>query len=64
MRLRVLAVATAAVLALTLSVSAAAAAPLPVIYNGLLGYAHVSPTASPPGANNWSCKPRPRTRGP
>ena len=22
-----------------------------------LGYAHVSPTASPPGANDWSCKP-------
>ena len=30
---------------------------LPVIYNGIYGYAHVSPTASPPGANNWSCKP-------
>jgi len=37
--------------------AAAAGAPLPVIYNGLYGYAHVSPTASPPGANNWSCKP-------
>ena len=36
--------------------SAAAAAPLPVIYNGVYGYAHVSPTASPPGSNNWSCK--------
>jgi triacylglycerol esterase/lipase EstA (alpha/beta hydrolase family) len=33
------------------------AATLPVIYNGVLGYAHVSPTASPPGANDWSCKP-------
>ena len=31
--------------------SAAAAAPLPVIYNGVYGYAHVSPTASPPGSN-------------
>jgi len=30
---------------------------LPVIYNGIYGYAHASPTASPPGANNWSCKP-------
>ena len=30
---------------------------LPVVYNGLAGYAHVSATASPPGANNWSCKP-------
>ena len=29
----------------------------PVIYNGLYGYSHVSSTASPPGANNWSCKP-------
>ena len=30
---------------------------MPVVYNGILGYAHASPTASPPGANNWSCKP-------
>jgi pimeloyl-ACP methyl ester carboxylesterase len=37
--------------------ASAAAAPLPVIYNGAYGYAHASPTASPPGANNWSCKP-------
>src|SRR5437764_2104668 len=37
--------------------AAAASGPLPVIYNGAYGYAHVSPTASPPGANNWSCKP-------
>jgi triacylglycerol esterase/lipase EstA (alpha/beta hydrolase family) len=37
--------------------STAAAAQLPVIYNGLYGLAHVSPTASPPGANDWSCKP-------
>ncbi len=29
----------------------------PVIYNGTLGYAHVSSTASPPGANNFACKP-------
>ena len=33
------------------------AAQLPVVYNGLAGYAHASPTASPPGANDWSCKP-------
>jgi triacylglycerol esterase/lipase EstA (alpha/beta hydrolase family) len=33
------------------------ATPLPVIYNGIYGYSHVSPTASPPGANDWSCKP-------
>jgi triacylglycerol esterase/lipase EstA (alpha/beta hydrolase family) len=35
----------------------ASAVTLPVIYNGVLGYAHVSPTASPPGANDWGCKP-------
>jgi triacylglycerol esterase/lipase EstA (alpha/beta hydrolase family) len=35
----------------------ALAGQLPVIYNGIYGYAHASPTASPPGANNWSCKP-------
>ncbi len=40
-----------------LTASAAAAAPLPVIYNGAYGYAHASPSASPPGANDWSCKP-------
>ncbi len=34
-----------------------AQADLPVIWNGVLGYAHTSPTASPPGANDWSCKP-------
>lgn len=39
------------------TMAASAQAQLPVIYNGALGYAHISPTASPPGANNWSCKP-------
>jgi triacylglycerol esterase/lipase EstA (alpha/beta hydrolase family) len=34
-----------------------AQADLPVIYNGVYGYAHTSPSASPPGANDWSCKP-------
>ncbi len=34
-----------------------AQADLPVIYNGVYGYAHTSPTASPPGANDWTCKP-------
>jgi triacylglycerol esterase/lipase EstA (alpha/beta hydrolase family) len=34
-----------------------AKADLPVIYSGAYGYAHVSPTSSPPGANDWSCKP-------
>ncbi|HEY3726726.1 MAG TPA: alpha/beta fold hydrolase [Solirubrobacteraceae bacterium] len=37
--------------------SSASAASLPVIYNGAYGYSHVSSTASPPGANHWSCKP-------
>src|SRR5947209_14203945 len=62
MRARLLAVAAVSALALALSEAPAVAAspsttPLPVIYNGIYGYAHVSSTASPPGANNWSCKP-------
>src|SRR3954454_22922107 len=50
-----------AVLFLALAFCAAAAAPaaaeLPVIYSGAYGYSHTSPTASPPGANDWSCEP-------
>jgi triacylglycerol esterase/lipase EstA (alpha/beta hydrolase family) len=38
------------------AVSAGAAA-LPVVYNSAYGFAHASATASPPGANDWSCKP-------
>jgi triacylglycerol esterase/lipase EstA (alpha/beta hydrolase family) len=38
--------------------AAAARAELPVVYNGVLGLAQASPTASPPGANNWACHPR------
>lgn len=37
--------------------AAPARADLPVIWNGVYGYAHTSPTASPPGANDWTCKP-------
>jgi triacylglycerol esterase/lipase EstA (alpha/beta hydrolase family) len=37
--------------------AAPARADLPVIFNGVYGYAHTSPTASPPGANDWTCKP-------
>lgn len=48
-------------LLLALVVLAAFAAParadLPVIWNGVYGYAHTSPTASPPGANDFACKP-------
>jgi triacylglycerol esterase/lipase EstA (alpha/beta hydrolase family) len=44
-------------LSFCLTAVAPAAADLPVIYNGVYGYAHTSPTASPPGANDWTCKP-------
>jgi triacylglycerol esterase/lipase EstA (alpha/beta hydrolase family) len=37
--------------------SGATASQLPVIYDGLYGLAHASPSASPPGANDWSCTP-------
>jgi triacylglycerol esterase/lipase EstA (alpha/beta hydrolase family) len=46
-----------ATVAAFLFAAAPASAALPVVYNGLLGYAHSSPTASPPGANDFSCKP-------
>src|SRR5580704_3803566 len=36
---------------------ATAASSLPVLYNGVLGYTHASRSASPPGANDWSCRP-------
>src|ERR1700729_1473224 len=54
---RLLVLIALATAALAVSVTASTAAPLPVVYNGLLGYAHANPTASPPGANDWSCKP-------
>jgi triacylglycerol esterase/lipase EstA (alpha/beta hydrolase family) len=44
-------------LAAITATSAAAATQLPVVYNSLNGTAHSSPTASPPGANDWSCHP-------
>jgi triacylglycerol esterase/lipase EstA (alpha/beta hydrolase family) len=56
MRHRAVAIAFA-LITLALTASPAAAGQLPVIYNGVYGYAHNSPTASPPGANDWSCKP-------
>jgi triacylglycerol esterase/lipase EstA (alpha/beta hydrolase family) len=41
-----------------LAAGPANAAPnLPVQYNGLAAFAHTSPTASPPGANDFSCRP-------
>jgi triacylglycerol esterase/lipase EstA (alpha/beta hydrolase family) len=58
MRHRPIAAIAFALVTLALTASPAlAAGQLPVIYNGIYGYAHVSSTASPPGANNWSCKP-------
>src|ERR1700716_816766 len=57
MRHRFLAACTAALVGLAIAATSSQAAALPVIYNGILGYAHASPTASPPGANDWSCKP-------
>lgn len=44
-------------LALLAAVAAPARADLPVIWNGVYGYAQTHPTASPPGANDWTCKP-------
>jgi triacylglycerol esterase/lipase EstA (alpha/beta hydrolase family) len=40
-----------------IAVPSASASELPVVYNSLNGEAHSSPTASPPGANDWSCRP-------
>jgi triacylglycerol esterase/lipase EstA (alpha/beta hydrolase family) len=57
MRHRVVAALAFAVVALAFAAPPALAGQLPVIYNGIYGYAHVSATASPPGANDWSCKP-------
>jgi triacylglycerol esterase/lipase EstA (alpha/beta hydrolase family) len=39
------------------SAPATANSSLPVVYNGIVGYSHASSSASPPGANNWSCQP-------
>jgi triacylglycerol esterase/lipase EstA (alpha/beta hydrolase family) len=57
MRDRRLLIACACAVLGVAAAASAQAATLPVSYNGLAGYAHVSPTASPPGANDWSCKP-------
>ena len=56
MRHRIIA-ATAMALAASAIAATSSQAALPVLYNGIVGYAHASSTASPPGANNWSCKP-------
>jgi triacylglycerol esterase/lipase EstA (alpha/beta hydrolase family) len=54
---RFLLVAAAAVVWCLIAAAPSRAATLPVIYNGVIGYSHVSSTASPPGANNFLCKP-------
>ena len=56
MRHRIIA-ATAMALAASAIAATSSQAALPVLYNGIAGYAHASSTASPPVANNWSCKP-------
>ena len=48
---------TAALVGLAIAAGTSAAAQLPVVYDSALGYAQSSPTASPPGANDWTCKP-------
>jgi triacylglycerol esterase/lipase EstA (alpha/beta hydrolase family) len=57
MRHRTSTLAAGGVLMLGLCATGAQAGPLPVVYSGIIGYAHVSATAVPPGANNFSCKP-------
>jgi triacylglycerol esterase/lipase EstA (alpha/beta hydrolase family) len=54
---RFLAVAATAVTGCLAAAGPSRAATLPVVYNGLIGYSHISSTASPPGANNFSCTP-------
>jgi triacylglycerol esterase/lipase EstA (alpha/beta hydrolase family) len=55
MRIRVVVIVTG--LLVCAATTPAAAASLPVIYNSAYGFAHSSPTASPPGANNFACRP-------
>ncbi|HEY4451749.1 MAG TPA: alpha/beta fold hydrolase [Solirubrobacteraceae bacterium] len=52
---RILAALATVSLGLALAATAAQAE-LPVIYNSAVGFAQSSPSASPPGANNFSCK--------
>jgi triacylglycerol esterase/lipase EstA (alpha/beta hydrolase family) len=54
---RPLAIAALTGALLGISAAPAYADTLPVIYNGVVGYAQSSPTASPPGANEWACRP-------
>jgi triacylglycerol esterase/lipase EstA (alpha/beta hydrolase family) len=54
---RVFLAVTPLLVALLAAAAPASADQLPVIYNGIYGYGHSHPTASPPGANDWSCVP-------
>jgi triacylglycerol esterase/lipase EstA (alpha/beta hydrolase family) len=53
---RSLVLAGTAVAALLIAAMPSQATVLPVHYNGLVGYAHISSTSSPPGSNNWRCQ--------
>jgi triacylglycerol esterase/lipase EstA (alpha/beta hydrolase family) len=55
--MRRLIVGIVAGLLVCVATTSAAAASLPVIYNSAYGFSHSSPTASPPGANDFACKP-------
>jgi triacylglycerol esterase/lipase EstA (alpha/beta hydrolase family) len=57
MHRRVLWLGVLGLLLLGAAAPASGAAELPVVYNGLAFATDISPTASPPGANDWSCKP-------
>jgi triacylglycerol esterase/lipase EstA (alpha/beta hydrolase family) len=53
---RLIAAAATAMIGFALA-AGAAQAELPVLYNGVLGYAHASPSAAPPGSNDFACRP-------
>src|SRR4051794_25801673 len=57
MRIRLVGFVACLSLAFAVPGVGAQAESLPVVYDGVTGYAHASPTASPPGANDWACKP-------
>jgi triacylglycerol esterase/lipase EstA (alpha/beta hydrolase family) len=54
---RALAFVGTAVATLFIAALPSQASVLPVHYNGLIGYAHISSNASPPGSNRWRCQP-------
>ena len=56
MRSRALCTLTGALAGLALAAGTAQAETLPVEYDSAVGFAHASPTAAPPGANNFACR--------